>query len=71
MLALIKAKPLSRREFAEFGRAEMAYVKAMKAGDMTIYAIHAADGTHLWQFDDREVAYAALRQHDILPVSVH
>lgn len=71
MLALLKAKSLSRREFADFGRAEMAYVKPVERHGATVYAIHAADGTHLWQFDDRDVAFAALRQHDMEPVSVH
>jgi hypothetical protein len=71
MLALMKTKPLTQRNFAEFGRTEMAYVKAVRTGDRTVYAIHAADGTHLWQFDDRDVACAALRQHDMTPLSVH
>lgn len=71
MLALTKAKRLSHQEFAEFGRTEMAYVKPVAAHGATAYAIHAADGTHLWQFDDREVAFAALRQHDMEPVSIH
>jgi hypothetical protein len=71
MLAFTKTKPFSRRDFAEFGRTEIAYVKAVKAGGATVYAIHAADGTHLWQFDSQELACAALRQHDLCPVSVH
>ena len=71
MLALLKAKPLSSREFAEFGRTEMAYVKPVELDGATAYAIHAADGTYLWQFDDRHIAFAALRQHDMEPVSVH
>lgn len=71
MIALMKMKPLSQQDFAEFGLSEMAYVKAVRHHASTSYAIHAADGTPLWQFDDRDVACAALRQQDMEPVSVH
>lgn len=71
MLALTRMKPLSPQAFAEFGRTEMAYVKAIRGAGTTSYAIHAADGTHLWQFEDRDTAFTALRQHNIEPVSVH
>lgn len=71
MLALAEVGPLSRQAFAELGRAEIAYVKRVEANGVVAYAIHAADGTQLWAFADCAVAFAALRQHDLAPQSVH
>jgi hypothetical protein len=71
MLALSKMKSLSLRDFALFGRTEMAYVKQAKSDGAPGYAVHAADGTYLWRFADREQAFAALRQHDLEPLSLH
>lgn len=37
----------------------------------TLYAVHAPDGARLALVSDRETAFAAARQHDMAPVSVH
>lgn len=37
----------------------------------TLYALHAADGSRLALLGDRDVAFAAARQHEMNPVSVH
>lgn len=71
MLALSRLKSFSQVEFAALGRSDMAYVKPVEIDGTTNYAIHAADGRYLWQCDSREVACAALRQHDLEPMSVH
>ncbi len=71
MLAMSRLKPLSPRDFAAYGRAEMAYVKKVEMNGVTAYAVHAADGTYLQRFADRELAFAALRQHDIEPLNTH
>jgi hypothetical protein len=58
--------------FADLGKSSMAYVKPQICGPETVtYAIHAADGTFLWECADRAVACATLRAHDIEPLSVH
>lgn len=41
------------------------------APDAVLYAVHAADGTRLAVLDDRDAAYAAARDNDYDPVSVH
>ncbi len=71
MLAISRLKPLSPRDFAMYGRAEMAYVKRVETKRGPAYAVHAADGTYLEHFADREAAVAALRQHDIELLSTH
>ncbi len=35
------------------------------------FALHLADGRRVAVMDDRELAFAAARQHDLEPVSVH
>ncbi len=37
----------------------------------TLYALHAADGSRIALLGDRDVAFAAARQHEMNPVSVH
>ena len=71
MLALSKMRSLSRQDFALFGRTEMAYVKRVETNGAQAYAVHAADGTYIWRFADRDQALAALRQHDLEPLSLH
>lgn len=36
-----------------------------------LYAVHASDGVRLALVSDRETAFAAARQNDMRPVSVH
>jgi hypothetical protein len=71
MLALTKLRPLSLQDFARLGRTEMAYVKRVVGNSGQDYAVHAADGTYIWRFADRELACAALRLNDLEPLSLH
>jgi hypothetical protein len=50
---------------------DVAYVKRSVAADSPGYTVHAADGTQIAVFADRELAFATLRQHDLEPLSVH
>lgn len=64
-------KGISRQDFAALGVEDVAYVKRVKVEGRTVYAIHAADGTEMGVIEDRAVAFAAVRQHDLEPLSVH
>ena len=37
----------------------------------TLYSVHASDGERIALVGDREIAFAAARQHEMNPVSVH
>lgn len=39
--------------------------------DATLYSVHAADGERIALVGDRDLAFAAARQHEMHPVSVH
>ena len=49
----------------------LAYVKPVTVEGRVVYSIHAGDGTHMGWAPDRDTAFAALRQQDFDPVSVH
>ena len=62
---------MSDQDLAVLGLADMAYVKRVIIDGENAYSIHAADGTAIAIMDDREVAFATVRQHELEPVSVH
>jgi hypothetical protein len=62
---------VSQQDLASWGLNDVAYVKATTHESQQVYAIHAADGTQMALVGDRDVAFAAVRQHDLEPVSVH
>jgi hypothetical protein len=39
--------------------------------DAVLYALHAADGSRIALMSDRAIAFAAAKQHEMLPVSLH
>lgn len=64
-------RKLSDEQFGKLGMAQVAYVKAVVIDGMPGFAIHAADGTPMAVAEDREVAVAAILQHEMFPLSVH
>ena len=58
-------------ELAALGAGDIAYVKPVKVEGRTAYALHAADGHELALMANREVAFAALRQNGLEPMSTH
>lgn len=63
--------PLSKRDFALLALDDVAYVKPEPHEGRAGYAIHAADGTPIGWSEEREIAFAAVVQHEMEPVSVH
>lgn len=64
-------RQISSQDFVAFGVNDLAYIKVVDVNSSTGYAIHAADGTPLTVMQEREAAFAAVRQHELEPVSVH
>ena len=77
--------PLSRRELAELGDGEVAYIKQLDADSaerlfpalstapkgIDLYAVLGADGTPLALTDSRGAAIANAIENNLVPVSVH
>ncbi len=62
---------MSARDLAILGLRDLAYVTRVVVDGKHAYSIHAADGTMIDVMDDRDLAFAAVRQYDLEPVSVH
>ena len=58
-------------QFAALGVDRVAYVRSAVIEGRTVYAIHNANGTEIGVMAERDVAFAAVKQHDMEPVSVH
>ena len=58
-------------DFAQFGILQHAYVKRSRRRGSTTVSVHAADGSFLGRFPNRDTAFAALRLNDMEPMSVH
>lgn len=71
MSSVQNLRTLSRRDFAIMGVQDIAYIKPIDADDGTAYEVHAADGTPIAVFTNREVAIAAVIQNGLEPVSAH
>jgi hypothetical protein len=71
MYTLQELREISARDLAALGLQDVAYVKAVTVDGKTAYAVHAADGTPIAVLADRDVAFIAVRQHELEPVSVH
>lgn len=69
--AVIDIRHLSTEQLQALGMAQMAYVKPVTVDGEAAFAIHAADGTPMALAGDREVAFAAIRQHEMMPTLVH
>lgn len=62
---------ITPRELGLLGMQDVAYIKQVSASEARAYAVHAADGTEIAVIADRDLAFAAVRQHDLEPLSVH
>jgi len=71
MNAIERLKHITPKEFALLGMNDVAYVKRVVVNDEPLFAIHSADGTQVALMKNREVAFAAIRQHELEPVSLH
>jgi len=71
MLGSFNIRQISSKDLAVLGVQDIAFVKRVAVNDDFAYAIHAADGTQMATMPDREIAFAAIRQHGLEPVSVH
>lgn len=63
---------MSETDFANWGMPEVAFVKRVIGDGGAIgWAIHAANGTQMGMAPSRDLAFAAIKQHEMEPLSVH
>ena len=71
MVAISDIRHISTEQLAQLGMQQIAYVKPVTVNGTECFAIHAADGTPMAIAGDRDVALAAIRQHEMVPAQVH
>ncbi len=64
-------RKLTTEQLAQLGVSQIAYVKPVVINGTVGYAIHAANGLPMGLAEDRDVAIAAVLQHEMVPVPVH
>ncbi len=66
---------LPAQEFLAFGLRDVAYVKPIAIGEgeaaRVVFAIHTANGAAVGAAESRELAFAAVRQNGLEPLSLH
>jgi hypothetical protein len=68
---IMDIRHISTAQLAQLGMQQIAYVKPVVLNGEQGFAIHAADGTPMALADNREVAVAAIMQHEMVPAQVH
>jgi hypothetical protein len=68
---LSKLKTLSPTDLAALGLHHVVYIRQLVQNDQLMWSVYAADGTEMARVTDRDVAFAACRQHELEPLSVH
>ena len=71
MLTEHSFKTLTPAEWQASMLNQVAYIKPVEENGQQAFAVYAADGTQLAIISDRDTAFAAVRSHDLEPVSVH
>jgi len=66
-----KLRQISPQDFAAMGVQQIAYVRPAVVNGVTAFTIHAADGTQIGIAPTRDIAFAAVLQHELEPVSLH
>jgi hypothetical protein len=68
---IMDIRHITAAQLAQLGMQQVAYVKQVVVNGNQGFAIHAADGTPMAVAGNREVAIAAIMQHEMVPAQVH
>jgi hypothetical protein len=68
---VISVRALTAAEFGQLGAGHIAYVRPIVVSGAPAFAICAADGTQMAVAPDAAMAAAAIRQHEMEPLSLH
>lgn len=67
----VSFQTLSQQDFLLLGINDIAYVKKEERDGKKVFVIHSADGNAITAMTDCDIAFAAVRQNDMKPLSVH
>ncbi len=64
-------RKMTQDQLAQLGVPTLAYIKPVVMNGTAAFAIHAADGSPMAVATERDMAIAAVVQHEMLPALVH
>lgn len=67
----VTIRELSSQDFLMLGINDVAYVKKELQEEREVFVIHSADGNSITAMNSHDVAFAAVRQNGMEPLSVH
>jgi len=70
-LRAFDVRHMTADQLGALGMSHIAYVKPVVVNGTAGFAIHAADGTPMALAGDRDLAIAAIVQHEMVPAQVH
>jgi hypothetical protein len=71
IMELFDIRHLTVAQLASLGVSHLAYVKPVLLNGTRAFAIHGADGTPMAVAGAEDLAFAAIRQHEMVPALVH
>jgi hypothetical protein len=70
MIITEKLREMSPQDFALIGMQQLAFIKPTVVNGVSGFSIHAADGTQIGMAPSRDIAFAAVKQHELEPVNL-
>ncbi len=67
----IDVHAMTTDQLQRLGLSQVAYVKPIFLNGTTMFAIHSADGSPMALAEDRNLAVAAIMQHEMVAALVH
>ncbi len=67
----VSVRELSPQDFLLLGVNDLAYIKTGQHEGKEVFLVFSADGTQIATMADRDIAFAAVRQNGMEPLSVH
>ena len=67
----IDVHQITPAELQQLGMTQIAYVKPIMLNGAAMFAIHGADGSPMAVAEDRDLAVAAIVEHEMIPTLVH
>jgi hypothetical protein len=68
---ILDIRQITTAQLAQLGVSQLAYIKQVTVGGEDVFAIHAADGTPMAVAPNRELAWGAILEHEMVPALVH
>ena len=68
---ILDIRQITTDQLAQLGVSRLAYIKPVTVGGEDVFAIHAADGTPMAVAPNRELAWGAILEHEMVPTLVN